>query len=298
MSKLIHLLIIISVLTIFLGCGQKTDNGSLSIGLMPAVDSAPFFYAEKQGYFDKAGISVEFTVYTNAQNRQTALQTNQIDGAMTDLIALIINKAEGFQVKGTMSTDGSFMLIKNKDGSGNTKPVIAMMEISVSNYLVSRYMEGIEYTKMYISEIPVRLQAVVSGSADMGLFPEPIASIGELQGLEKVTYPGIPEESLDLMVFTEKALAGKKKTIGIFHKVYAEAAAELASDDRLARDILAEYITSIPAPARDKLILPEYGKPSVPSVNFVKEISSWTADLTGQKISVKYSELFDDRFIP
>ncbi|MBN1648809.1 MAG: ABC transporter substrate-binding protein [Spirochaetales bacterium] len=289
--------VIISAMAILSGCTGKADNGTLSVGLMPAVDSAPFFYAEKQGYFREAGVTVELTIYSNAQNRQTALQTNQIDGAMTDLVAFIINRAEGFPVRGTMITEGSFMLLKNSKASKRARPVIAMMEISVSNYLVSRYMEGKEYAKMFIPEIPLRLQAVISGSADMGLFPEPIASIGELQGLERLTCPHMPAESLDLMVFTEKALAEKKKSISVLHKAYARAAAELNADDRLARDILLEYIPNIPPAARDILVLPEYHMPSLPSEEFTDEMTAWTAALTGTRISVRYADLFDDRFV-
>ena len=297
MKKFLYVLLIALISIIIFGCAKKTDKGPLSVGLMPAVDSAPFFYAEKQGYFEKEGISVELTVYTSAQNRQTALQANRIDGAMTDLVALIINKSEGFPVKGTMSTDGVFALLKNPAAGTKTKPLISMMEISVSNYLAEKYMAEKEYEKTYIAEIPTRLQAVLSGAADMGLFPEPIASIGELQGLEKSLYPGIPSESLDIMVFTEKALKEKKKSLEIFHMVYAKAASELAADENLARDLLPEYIANIPPAAINMLIIPEFGKPSLPSEDFVKEIETWTSALTGQEISVSYDDMFDDRFL-
>ena len=44
---------------------------------MPAVDTAPILIAEKKGYFEETGIDVEIEIYTNAQNRQSALQSLQ-----------------------------------------------------------------------------------------------------------------------------------------------------------------------------------------------------------------------------
>ena len=69
------------------GCAarQKSKSLSLKIGLMPAVDAAPMLLAEKKGYFQELGMTVELEIFTNAQNRQSALQTYVIDGAMTDL---------------------------------------------------------------------------------------------------------------------------------------------------------------------------------------------------------------------
>ena len=100
------------------GCTSKEDSKedglSLSIGLMPAVDTAPILLDQKKGYFDELGLKVDVEIYTNAENRQSALQANAIDGAMTDIIALATNVNGGFDIKATMMTDGRFPILIGK----------------------------------------------------------------------------------------------------------------------------------------------------------------------------------------
>ncbi|MGL1890052.1 MAG: MetQ/NlpA family ABC transporter substrate-binding protein [Spirochaetaceae bacterium] len=293
-NNIVLLLTLVFVLT---SCNNNADNKTLKVGLMPAVDIAPFFYAHEQGLFTKAGIEVEFTIFTNAQNRQTALQTNSIDAAMTDMVALISNVAAGFPIKGTLSTNGSFPLLINPKYDLKTKPEIGMMEVSVSNYLVSEYMKDQDYSKVFINAIPTRLEAVAAGHIDMGLFPEPLASIGVLKGLIKKTYQGIPEESLDILVFTSQSLKDKKKSIKIFHSVYAEAVLELQKNPDLAREVLIRSIPNIPPIIKDSIELPIYTNPSVPSAEFTKKIIEWTSKITNKKIELSNKDLFDTRFI-
>ncbi|QEN03670.1 ABC transporter substrate-binding protein [Thiospirochaeta perfilievii] len=278
-------------------CKNTNDNGKLKIGLMPAVDTAPFFYAQEQGLFTKAGIDVELTIFTDAGNRQTALQTNSIDGAMTDMVALISNVAAGFPIKGTLSTNGSFPLLINPNFDYQTNPKIGMMEVSVSNYLVSEYMKDQGYSKVFINAIPMRLEAVAAGHIDMGLFPEPLASIGQMKGLIKKSYPGIPKESLDILVFTNQSLKDKKSSIKVFHSVYAQAVLALQENPNLAREVLIRSIPNLPPTVKDSIELPIYTNPTVPSSEFTKKIMTWTAEISKHKIELTDKDLFDTSFI-
>ena len=214
-----------------IGCTSKGDlskeseeNRTLKIGLMPAVDTAPILIAEKNGYFKDAGINVEIEIYSNAQNRQSALQSYQIDGAMTDFIAVATNVDGGFDIKATTMTDGMFPVLSNGDVSGKKDIKVGMMEVSVSNYLIDKWL-GKDYNieKVFINEIPARLAAIQSGELDMGLFPEPVASNGELKGLKKNLYGMDDEFSPDCLVFTGKAIAEKEKAIKAFHEAYNKA---------------------------------------------------------------------------
>ena len=298
MKKIFPGLLILSAVLLVSSCGNDAgDNKTLKIGLMPAVDTVPFFYAQENNLFEKHGIDVEFTLYTNAQNRQTALQANQIDGAITDLIALITNVAGGFKIKGTMSTDGAFPLLVYPGAEDYEVPSVGMMEISVSNYLVEQYLADRSYSKVYINEIPMRLEAVASGRLQMGLFPEPVASMGSMNGLTKLEYPGIPHESLDILVFTDKSIKKKRKSIEAFHRAYSDAVNALQNNTGKARDIVIKNIPNVPPAVRDQLIIPDYKAPRLPSPGFTEEIIEWTALITKGNISIRSDALFDDRFI-
>ena len=270
----------------------------LKVGMMSAVDSAPFYHALQEGYFTQEGVDVELILFTNGQNRQTALQTGQVDGAMTDLVALITQTDSDFALTGTLSTDGDFPLLAKGSLDGKKSVTAGTMEISVTNYLLEQYLASThEIEKVYINEIPARLEAVVSGQLDTGIFPEPFASIGALRGLEKIVFEGIPSESLNIIAFTKSAIAGKESAIRKFHIAYGQAVADLQRNPELARDVLMATIPNLPPAVRDTMHLPEYHAPRLPSDGFTKEIIAWTGTITGREYVLEPSAMLDPRFV-
>jgi len=203
---------------------QAQENLSLKIGIMPAVDSAPILLAQEKGYYNDLNLEMKIDIYTNAVNRQSALQTGKLDGAMTDLIAFVNNVNNDFPIKITTSTDGSFPFLVKKDFEEKEEIDIGMMEISVTNFLSEQFLKD-EYklNKIYISAIPARLEMVKSGQLDMSIIPEPMASMGELSGLEKRVYENEYDFTPEAMIFTETALKQKSEAIARFHQAYNKA---------------------------------------------------------------------------
>ena len=277
---------------------ESEENRTLKIGLMPAVDTAPILIAEKNGYFKDAGINVEIEIYSNAQNRQSALQSYQIDGAMTDFIAVATNVDGGFDIKATTMTDGMFPVLSNGDVSGKKDIKVGMMEVSVSNYLIDKWL-GKDYNieKVFINEIPARLAAIQSGELDMGLFPEPVASNGELKGLKKNLYGMDDEFSPDCLVFTGKAIAEKEKAIKAFHEAYNKAVDEINKNPQIARDILVEKIPNTNPEVKDIMVLPTYKKAAIPSDEYLQSIIDWTSKTLNKDLTVKPEALLEGKFV-
>lgn len=288
-----------------IGCTSKGDlskeseeNRTLKIGLMPAVDTAPILIAEKNGYFKDAGINVEIEIYSNAQNRQSALQSYQIDGAMTDFIAVATNVDGGFDIKATTMTDGMFPVLSNGDVSGKKDIKVGMMEVSVSNYLIDKWLsKDYNIEKVFINEIPARLAAIQSGELDMGLFPEPVASNGELKGLKKNLYGMDDEFSPDCLVFTGKAIAEKEKAIKAFHEAYNKAVDEINKNPQIARDILVEKIPNTNPEVKDIMVLPTYKKAAIPSDEYLQSIIDWTSKTLNKDLTVKPEALLEGKFV-
>ena len=301
----IFLLLMIGLLVLLSGCKAKHDNqekteelAPLRVGMMSAVDAAPFYLAQQKGYFTDEGVSVELVLFTNGQHRQTALQTNQVDGVMTDLVALITQAGGDFPVKGTISTDGLFPLLSTKEIAEPQTLSAGTMEISVTNYLLEQYLDDTHtLEKVYINEIPARLEAVASGQLDIGIFPEPFASIGELRGLNKWEFAEIPEESVNIIAFTESALQEKVEELHRFHRAYQRAVQDIQSDPDTARAIPMDSFDKLPESVRDRMGLPQYQNARLPSDQFLQEIVQWTEHITGQSHDFTREQLLDDRFV-
>lgn len=301
MKKLIVLLTI--SLFLITSCSTKTkvkneEMMNLNIGVMPAVDTAPIFLAKEKGYFEELNLDLTVEIYTNAQNRQSALQTNSIDGAMTDLIAVATNVNNGFGIQATMLTDGMFVLLSQKEKVDEKDLSIGMMEISVSNFLVDHWLKD-DYTieKVYINAIPARLEAVLTKQLDMGLFPEPIASVGELKGLEKLSYDPVDGFSPDVMVFTDQAIEEKSNAIEAFHAGYNKAVKDINADESLARQTIIDNIPNVSEELKDVITLPTYHLAQLPDDAYLTKIIQWTNTVLEEPLTITGDDLVNRNFI-
>lgn len=288
--------------TLTAGCSPKEDASStsmtLSIGLMPAVDAAPILLAQEKGYFSDLGLTVELEIFTNPQNRQSALQTYSIDGTMTDLIAVATNVDGGFDIKATTMTNGVFLVL-SKPGSGDKESIkVGMMEVSVTNYLIDKWLgDRYRIEKVFITEIPARLAAIGSGDLDMGLFPEPVASMGVLNGLEKTLYELEDGNCPDVMVFTGKALQEKGEAIRLFHVAYDRAVDDINKNPEEALDIIMEKIPNLNPEVRSLIVMPEFTKASLPDREYIDEIIQWTAAVVKKDLAVDAEALVERKYV-
>ena len=173
-----------------------------------------------------------------------------------------------------------------------------MMEVSVSNFLIDEWLGG-SYTieKIFINEIPSRLAAIGSGQLDMGLFPEPVASMGVLNGLEKKLYE--PEDGYcpDVMVFTGKALKEKEKTVKLFHQAYNRAVDDINRNDGEARTVLMEKIPNLRPEVKDLIVLPRYTHALLPDTAYIDKIISWTEKVLKKDVKVSADDLVERKFV-
>ncbi|MDU6854052.1 MAG: ABC transporter substrate-binding protein [Zhenhengia sp.] len=300
-KKLVVTLTLIPTLMLA-GCSTSSNSPeetlSLKIGVMPAVDTAPIYLAEEKGYFDELGLDLTIELFNNAGDRQTALQTHAIDGAMTDLIAVATNINGGFDLKATTLTDGVFPVLVRAGYEETPEIKVAMMEVSVSNFLIDEWL-GDDYTieKVFINDIPARLEMIKSGQVDMGLFPEPMASNGAANGdLEKRIYT--PEDGIcpNVMAFTDKALTEKEEAIARFHEGYNKAAQDLMENPDEARTLLIEKLNLNPA-IQDDIILPTYSLAHLPEEAYIQKIMDWSSETLNQELNLVPSNLIEGKFV-
>lgn len=276
---------------------ENPDSMKLKIGIMPAVDSAPILLAEKKGYFKELGLEMDIQVYNNAANRESALQSGELDGAMTDLIAFVNNVQNGADIKITTSTDGSFPFLLKKGFVEQKNIKIGMMEISVSNFLSDQFLKDkYEMEKVFINEIPARLEMIKAGQLDMANLPEPIASMGELGGLKKVVYEITDDFMPEAMVFTGKAMTEKEKALKLFHEAYNKAIEDIIKNDGEARDILIEKLQLKPE-IRDLMALPTYHQARVPDENYMNKVIGWVETVQKIDITVPYDQMIERKFL-
>lgn len=309
MKKFIALLFL-SLLFLAAGCGggSKQELSTLKIGLMPDTDSVPFIVAQEKGYFAEEGLTVELQPFKSAMDRDSALQSGNLDGAVSDLLAVAFAKDGGFDVKVTSMTDGSYKLVAAPGTEHPSVKELAGKEVAVSRNTIIEYvtdhilednaMSGDDIAKVVIPQIPTRLELLQSGNLAAATLPEPMASIAVHNGCRFIT--GSDELGINpgVILFTEKSTREKQKEIKTMYRAYNKAVAYLNSTDRAEYIDLVVEKSGFPPAAKEALVLPVYHEAVLPKDRDVTDCIAWLRGKELIKGSYGYADLVLDLLQP
>ena len=130
------------------GCGEEAASLSsnkqhqqdkLVIGTMPDIDSLPLVIAQEKGFFAEEGINVELQQFKSAMDRDAALQSGNLDGAVSDVLAVAFAKDGGFGVSVTSFTDGSYKLVASTDSGITTPQDLSGKDVAISRNTIIEY---------------------------------------------------------------------------------------------------------------------------------------------------------------
>ena len=300
---------LILTLALAAGCGNSNDKTQkdlqpITIGLMPDTDSLPFIIAKEKGYFAEEGIEVNIQQYKSAMDRDSALQSGNLDGAVSDMLAVAFAKAGGFDVKVTSFTDGSYKLIASKDAGINNVKALAGKDVAVSRNTIIEYVtdqilakEGMDsesINKVIIPQIPTRLEMLQNGKLAAATLPEPMASIAVSNGCTYVT--GSDELGINpgVIMFTAKTVDNKTAEIAAMYRAYNKAVDYLNNTSRDEYIDLAVEKSGFPPAAKEALKLPEYHKAALPKESDVTDCIKWLNNKGLVKEHFSYQDIVVD----
>ena len=309
MKKILLLSMLILALALAAGCGNSNDKTQkdlqpITIGLMPDTDSLPFIIAKEKGYFAEEGIEVNIQQYKSAMDRDSALQSGNLDGAVSDMLAVAFAKAGGFDVKVTSFTDGSYKLIASKDAGINNVKALAGKDVAVSRNTIIEYVtdqilakEGMDseiINKVIIPQIPTRLEMLQNGKLAAATLPEPMASIAVSNGCTYVT--GSDELGINpgVIMFTAKTVDNKTAEIAAMYRAYNKAVDYLNNTSRDEYIDLVVEKGGFPPAAKEALKLPEYHKAALPKESDVTDCIKWLNNKGLVKEHFSYQDIVVD----
>ncbi len=309
MKKVLKKVILAATLaTMLVGCGGKVESsqteisstqvkdlGTLRIGVMSAADSAPILLAQEEGYFKELGLTVELEIFTNGATKQSSIQAGELDGAMVSMIQFLNNKVAGLEAVMTTATDGVFPVVLSSSFEEKEDVKVGLMEVSVVNYLADRYLKAYNMEKVFINEMPVRMQMLMAGELDMAILPEPMASTAQLKGLEKRIYGAAEEFTPNAMIFTMESISSREEAVAAFHEGYNKAVEAILANEEVAKDILIQKL-ELDEKVKELMVLPTYHTTRIPSEEFVEEVRLWTEALQGKTLEVNYEDLVTEAF--
>ncbi|MGD9048517.1 MAG: MetQ/NlpA family ABC transporter substrate-binding protein [Anaerolineae bacterium] len=291
------------------GSGQ-----TLKMALLPVMDVLPFHVAEQNGYFEQVGIEVELVPVKSAQERDTLMQTGQVDGMLTDLLSPVFFNQDEQQIVVVRTArrvfpDSPLFSILAKPGSDVQSPMdLASLEIGISQntvieYLTDRMLEnaGLTPDQIAVSEvsaIPVRFELLMNGEIPAATLPDPLTSGAIAAGAVLVVDDtSVPELSQSILAFSTGIVEDQPDAVRKFLEAWEMAVAELNAKPDSYRDLLIEK-GRVPESIQGTFQMPPFPEASVPTEEQLADVVAWALEKGLVTDEVPYERMVDDSYLP
>lgn len=301
---LASLIIIMVVLT---GCSTTTETKKMRIGVMPDVGAVPFVIAEQQGYFEEKDIEVEIVVFRSALDRDTALQTGNLDAVMADMLTIIFFNEAEFDVKMTSQTDGAYKMVSSSkldnDAFNNLDKIsIGLSSNTVIDYTTQKIAQALDFEnqleKVAIPQMPVRLEMLRAGELSGATLPDPLAAAAVEEGGVIIgstddfnLYPGI-------FMITDTYLQSNQEVVQKMYAAYNESIEYINETDvDEYYDFLVEKL-GYPVTLKGKFEMPMLNLAKAPDENTFEDTLEWMTVMGLAEESFNYDDLIDLSVLP
>ncbi len=313
--KIYAMLLVLTLL--FTGCtankqlpNESTDETAtqeeteITIGMMSSSDVIPYVLINENKLSEKYNLKLNLETFTSAKDRDAAFQAGELDGVLTDYIGVCMYQNANFDVKITGITDGDYLLLAGKNTGITDIGQIKGRSIAISentlidytfdNILKNNNIEDVEITKEVVPRIPDRLELLRNDKIDLGLMPEPFATLALNDGAillgsanEFGLYPAVS-------AFSQTALDKKGEAIHNLYKAYNEAVEYMNKTD--IRDYEETVIKAVGYPDEmvGKIEIKPFRTSELPPKSEIEDAITWASNKGLCSLELKYEQLVYD----
>jgi NitT/TauT family transport system substrate-binding protein len=287
---------------------------SLKIAVIPVIDILPLHVADQEGFFEQVGVDVELVPVKSAQERDTLMQTGQVDGMLTDLLSPVLFNQKEAQITVVRTArkvyPGSPLFsILARPGSGIASPLdMAGVEIGTAQntviaYITDRMLENAglsaeQIASQEVSAIPVRFELLVNGEIPAATLPDPLASGAVAAGAVLVVDDtSVPELSQSILAFSTETVQAQPDAVRKFLAAWEMAVEELNSNPEKYNDLLIEK-GRVPESIQGTFRMPPFPEASVPTPAQLADVVEWSIDKGLIEEDIPYERMVDDSYLP
>jgi len=297
-------LMILSLIVVMITAAFATE---LTIGILPDVDSIPLIIAQEKGYFKAEDVNVNLEIFKSPVNRDSALQSGNLDAAISDVLAAAFAKDNKFNIAITSMTNGSYKLIANKDAGIHNINELKGKDIAMSKNTIIEYttdmmlkeagMSSEDINKSIIPQIPVRLEMLQSGKVTAATLPEPLATVAISNGAVFINSSDNLNINPGILMFTKSAIEDKEKEIKKMYKAYNKAIDYINEHDKSDFVDILIKVAGFPPVIKDTLILPEYNEAEQVSEKDFNNVVNWLYNKNLINNKYNYNDIVNKEFV-
>lgn len=298
MKKISKVSLIVSlVMCMFLLTACAKETKTLTVGIMPDLDSIPFIVAKQQGYLDE---NVKLEIYKSPVDRDSAFYSGNLDGSISDVLAACLAQEGEFPVYITSKTNGRYGIVAGKDTGITSAKMLEGKEIGLSLNTVIEYVtdmmvkeDGGDITlvsKNSVPKIPSRLELLQNNQIPAVAMPEPFITAAGNDGNIIVNTSDQLGVNPGVMLFTKDAVEQKSDELKEFYKAYDKAVEYIKTTD--PAEFMPGVIEELGLPETALSVeLPAYETTTLPDEAEVEKAMTWLLDKDMLKSEYSYSDL-------
>ncbi len=287
----------------------------ITVGLMRIDDSFPFYVAEKEGLFEKHGVTVELQNFSSARDLSTALQGGELDALMTDPVVTALSLKGGTDVRivamalGAVPEEGRFLVISAPE-SGITSPEqlegrnIAISNNTMMDYLVEQYentlgLDKAAITTVNMPDLMLRTTTLLEGTEiDAAILPDSLAAYAVAEGANVVIDDTKLDEnfSQSVVTVTADAIQNNRAAVDAMLDAYNEAIELINANPDEYRTFALEC-ANVPEALAETYPTPSFTAESIPDEAAIAQVNSWMVERGLLDKAYTYTEMVDTSFI-
>ena len=290
------------------GNSRAVKQPVLLLGVMSSMDYLPLAVALREGYVSESGLELRLVKFYSANERDAALQSGQVDGAVIDYTGAALQRNGGMDLRLTSRCDAPFYIIAGPDSglyeAADLKNAnIAVSRNTVIDFCVDMTMKAAgldpsQAKKVEINRIPLRYEMLMGGSVDATGLPDPLALMAEIEGGRVISSNKQLGLSITGIVFSGEAIAEKKEMIQKMYAAYNRGVDYLSRNPvEAVWDILEEQMgfnSKLAATARYN----EYTPAALPPQEDLRMVIDWLAERNLINAGMDARELVDGSCLP
>ncbi len=277
------------LLLVATACGSSDDGSSgagassggvttVKVGLIPIVDVAPLYLGQKQGFFEKRGLKLEFTTAQGGAAIVPGVASGQFQFGFSNVTSLMVAQSNGVPVKavangiastGVAGEDFGALMVKKgselkspKQLAGKKVAINTLKNINETAVRESVRKAGgdpdeVDFVELAFDQMPAALD---QGQIDAAMVVEPATATIKSQDGVEIASPLVdvaPNLTVAMYFASTQYAQQNPEVVKKFQAATAESLAYADAHPDEARQIITTY-TKIPADVLAKVTLPKW----------------------------------------